>query len=65
MYLYVKKGKNLPEGLTDTPLPFFVPDELKKMRSEKNSESEPIQGNLNVQQAYTSSEILKMFKLNE
>jgi len=40
MYLYVKKGKNLPEGLTDIPLPFVVPQELYEQTLQKLQEAQ-------------------------
>ena len=40
MYLYVKKGKNLPEGLTDIPLPFVVPKELYEQTLQKLQEAQ-------------------------
>lgn len=63
MYLYVKKGKDLPEGLTDDDLPFYVPDELYKKRLEKNPQSvRPQQRNGPL---YTSSQIYETLKWDE
>jgi len=63
MYLYVKKWQELPGGLTDDNLPFFVPDKLYKEQLKKNPQSvRPQQRNGPL---FTSSQILKTLKWNE